>query len=332
MTQKFQLVHGEAGSKLQVFPDNYFQCGVTSPPYWQQRDYNERNQMGREETPEEYVANLVKIMREVKRVLRPDGIFWLNIGDTYAQKKIGNIKPRDLVGIPWLVAFALRDDGWYLRDDIIWAKTNPQPESVKNRTIRSHENIFMLTKSPNYYYDNEAIQEPQKEISIKRAFSVNKVASRKDFKNPNYKISGEAQDRTYKKMRAEVEAGKEMMRNKWSIWTGSSSNYKGKHFATFPEWLVKPCILAGVSQKGCCPKCKKPWQKKRWEADCECGEQSREECWVLDPFCGTSTTGVVSLKYRANFVGIDVSEKYVKISRQRLEEIDPIYIEEISQT
>lgn len=265
-------------------------CVVTSPPYYGLRDYNVDGQIGLEQTPDEYVADLVQVFREVWRVLRDDGTVWLNLGDSYngsggaggdyiegglkeGQPKypgrhINNLKLKDLIGIPWMVAFALRDDGWYLRQDIIWHKPNPMPESVKDRCTKAHEYVFLLSKSPHYYYDYKAIAEPQKDISIRRAYSKNNIDKRKDanIENLGYSISGKAQDATYQKLREEIENGNIPTRNRRSVWTIPTSPYKGAHYATFPPKLIEPMILAGCPQI-VCAKCGAPYQRVLERAD-----------------------------------------------------------------
>lgn len=334
---KFSLLEGDALTVLNDFDNNTFHCAITSPPYWGQRDYGEEGQLGQEETPEEYVENLVAILEGVRRTLRKDGTFWLNIGDGYCKKSIkkSGLKPQDLIGIPWMVAFALRKAGWYLRSDIIWKKTNPQPESVKNRPSKSYEHLFLLTKSKKYFYDAEAIKVPQKEISIRRALSTNKVKKRKDYQDPNYAISGASQDKTYNKMKKiikdlwqsvpeEQRLSNYIKRNKRDIWEVSTANGSLKHFAIYPVALIEPCLLAGTSSGGCCPQCKIPWVRiidpinKLWKSNCDCGEDDSQECLVLDPFNGTGTTGDACKRHHRKYVGIDVSSKYIDYTRDSL--------------
>lgn len=285
--------------------NNSVQCVVTSPPYYGLRDYGNSNQIGLEPTPEEYVANLVQVFQEVKRVLKDDGTLWLNIGDSYAggagrwggeenlsgfqaaskgsvtqiqhTKKWEHetIKPKDLIGIPWMVAFALRSDGWYLRQDIIWAKPNPMPESVKDRCTKSHEYIFLLSKKDRYYYDNEAVKED----------SVDYEGSAKRYKTPFF-VGNKHESGGYSTNGAKHTAGiKEFYgkRNKRSVWNVNVKPYKGAHFATFPPDLIEPCILAG----------------------------SKPGDMVLDPFCGSGTTVMVANKHGRNGVGIDLNYKYL---------------------
>ena len=323
---KCKLLLGDAISVLKNIPENTFHMAVTSPPYWDQRDYQVKGQLGQEETPEEYVDSLVAICREVRRTLRPEGTFWLNIGDGYCKKslKSSNLKQKDLVGIPWAVAFALRKDGWYLRSDIIWKKTNPMPESQRTRPSKSHEHLFILAKSEQYFHDAEAIAEEQKPISVKRAFSKNRVSERKDANSNEYAISGASQDKTYQKMQKMLGTmgdGYIPLCNKKDVWEIATADNKIKHFAMYPDELVKPCILAGSSSKGCCPKCQAPWSRewlKEWKPICDCGETGVNECIVLDPFNGSGTTGRVCRGFHRKYVGIDISEEYLSYARESL--------------
>ncbi len=303
-----KIYQGNVLKVLKTFPDESIHCCVTSPPYWGLRDYGIEGQIGLENTPEEYVAKMVEVFREVKRVLRKDGTLWLNLGDTYAgsgkagnnpeyqkrhiqfgkieikermgkpipSKKIG-LKSKDLVGIPWMVAFALRADGWYLRQDIIWHKPNAIPESVKDRCTKAHEYIFLLSKNRKYYYDNEAIREP---YQSKREKPRNKAA---EGYNNSY-VGG----RWSEGVRDYYAAGK---RNKRSVWSVTTKPFKGAHFATFPPDLIKPCILAGCPEGGI----------------------------VLDPFMGSGTTAVVALKHNRNYIGIELNPEYIKIAEKRIQ-------------
>ena len=229
------IIQGDAREVLKTLPDNSINCCVTSPPYWGLRDYGVEGQFGLEKTPEEYVSKMVEVFREVKRVLRGDGTLWLNLGDSYCgtgnkgkykdpkylngrngqrvalNNKIKGLKPKDLVGIPWRVAFALQADGWWLRQDIIWHKPNPIPESVTDRCTKAHEYIFLLTKKRKYFYDREAIREAPKP------------------------------GRVYKEVKGA---------NKRSVWTIPAKPFKGAHFAVFPPDLIRPCILAGCPVGG----------------------------------------------------------------------------------
>jgi len=251
-----KILQGNCLDKLKELPDQSINTCITSPPYWGLRDYNEDKQLGMENTPEEFVDNLVEVFREVKRVLRDDGTVWLNLGDSYCgtgnkgnhtdpkhkegrngqkialNNKIEGLKSKDLVGIPWRVAFALQQDGWYLRQDIIWHKPNPMPESVKDRCTKAHEYIFLLSKSPKYYFDNEAIKEDAKFPD-----------------GPNTPKSIKAVDGVYSKNLQKI--GANPKRNKRSVWTVTTKPFKGAHFATFPMDLIEPCVLAGCPEKVC---------------------------------------------------------------------------------
>lgn len=296
------ILNGNSLELLKMLPDKCVQTCITSPPYFGLRDYGNDEQLGLEETPEQYVKNMVLLFREVRRVLKDDGTLWLNLGDSYAggagrwggKKNITGfqsankgsltqidvakkwkhdiIKPKDLVGIPWRVAFALQADGWYLRQDIIWHKTNPMPESVTDRCTKSHEYIFLMTKSAQYYYDYEAI----KEVTNKTGGNPRVFGSKNQSGTLRQDIGREFVD--------------DGTRNKRSVWTVPTKPYTGAHFAVFPDELIKPCVLAG----------------------------SAKDDIVLDPFFGSGTTGLVALRSRRRFIGIELNPEYVKIANERL--------------
>ena len=260
------LYHGNNIDVLKTMDRESVDCVVTSPPYWGLRDYGTSDQLGLEPTPEEYVTNLVKVFQEVHRVLKPSGTVWLNLGDSYAgsnsdkhsspnkntlsakmgqtyggieksiKAKVPGLKPKDLIGIPWRVAFALQADGWYLRSDIIWQKPNPMPESVKDRPTKSHEYIFLLTKSRKYYYDADAIKEP----------TVSQDKYKRDRDNPDYKFNN-TPGRT--KMSG-LKDNKYTRKNKRDVWSINTKPYKEAHFAVFPEEIPMNCIKAGSPKGG----------------------------------------------------------------------------------
>jgi DNA modification methylase len=259
MKMSIKILQGNCLKTLSSLEEKSVNTCVTSPPYWGLRDYGNGDQLGQEETPEKFVDNLVNVFREVRRVLRDDGTVWLNLGDSYCgtghkgdtidsryegcngqkvalNNKIQGLKSKDLVGIPWRVAFALQADGWYLRQDIIWSKPNPMPESVTDRCTKAHEYIFLLSKSPKYYYDSEAIKEDSAESSKDRL--------NQDIKNQ--KGSSRVPGKTNGTMNA---VGGEK-RNKRSVWSIPVASYSEAHFATYPPELIKPCILAGCSEGG----------------------------------------------------------------------------------
>jgi DNA modification methylase len=231
MNDKFMILIGDAKDKLKELETESIQSVITSPPYWGLRDYGNDAQIGLEKTPDEYINNMIEVFNEVFRVLKKDGTLWLNVGDSYSSirdTKIG-LKNKDLVGIPWMLAFALRMNGWYLRQDIIWAKPNPMPESVRDRCTKSHEYIFMLTKSEKYYYDYNAIREPRTSVGSNHQFGGKK------YNDPTNPIYGSIQS-VYES------DGK---RNKRDVWNITTQPFKDAHFAVMPEALVEPCILAG---------------------------------------------------------------------------------------
>ena len=298
------ILCGDALEQLRTLePESVHTC-VTSPPYYNLRDYGAAGQIGMEETPEEYIDKLVDVFREVRRVLRPDGTLWVNIGDSYATRSgpqppantrnahghtrkepPSGYKCKDPMGIPWLLAFALRADGWYLRQDIIWNKTNAMPESVRDRCTKAHEYIFLLSKSAHYYFDAAAISEPVTGASTRR-YLRNEKQQRPIFGGGKYGHDGSEESRT--------KSGKEYVptprRNKRDVWAISTGGFKGAHFAVFPERLVEPCILAGCQEGGV----------------------------VLDPFAGSGTTGAVAKRLRRNFVGVEINQDYWQMATARI--------------
>jgi DNA modification methylase len=295
---KAEILVGDVRTRLAEIPDGSVQTCVTSPPYWGLRDYGQENQIGLEETPQQYVDSMVEVFREVWRVLANDGTLWLNIGDSYVgtgnkglwkdpkypdgrnaqsvalNNKVEGLKSKDLVGIPWRLAFALQEDGWYLRQDIIWAKPNPMPESVTDRCTKSHEYLFLLSKSNKYYFDNEAIKEP----TITKDNTNRDRDSSKLNNTPGRSKSGGLKTNNYD------------MRNKRDVWNIPTKPFKGAHFAVMPEALVEPCILAG----------------------------SRHGDLVLDPFTGSGTVAVVSLKHGRDFIGTELNPEYADIAVDRI--------------
>lgn len=314
------LLQGDALEMLRTIEAETVQTCVTSPPYWGLRDYGAEGQLGLEKTPEEYVEKLVGVFREVRRVLRKDGTLWLNLGDCFSsgnsgmqrrdnkggvwtskkgeynqpsakanpgRKPIAGMKTKDLVGIPWMVAFALRADGWYLRSDIIWSKPNPMPESVRDRPTRAHEFIFLMAKSDRYFYDPDAIREPHAAKSLTHR-GGGRAAGKAGVQDATGKIaSGNFAE--WKKPRVVDPRG----RNSRSVWTVASHSYKDAHFATYPPKLIRPCILAG----------------------------SRPGDIVLDPFNGAGTTGLVAQQLRRSYIGIDINPEYLALTRKRLAEV-----------
>lgn len=300
---------GDCRKILKGLPANSVHCCVTSPQYWGLRDYGHEDQIGQEKHPQEFVEKMVLLFRDLRRVLRDDGTLWLNLGDSYAtgggavgrcpgggeqgerflrqgmintqpnRMKLDGFKPKDLVGIPWRVALALQADGWWLRQDIIWAKPNPMPESVTDRCTKAHEYMFLLTKSERYYFDNQAIQESSITGDDRRPYGSQgawDMDGRDEAKRPNGKPrtagnkshkyvdeyeSSETEEHRTKAGLMKVADVPWEKRNKRSVWTVSTKPYGGAHFAVFPPDLIEPCILAGTSEHGCCPECGTPWHR-----------------------------------------------------------------------
>ena len=298
-----------AGLKT-LSPESVRMC-VTSPPYYGLRDYGEDGQIGIEQTPQEYIARLVEVFAEVYRVLKPDGTLWVNISDSYAgggkgiglkeeenekgrpiygkenqvfqmPKKWEGIKPKDMIGIPWMLAFALREFGYYLRSDIIWHKINGLPEAVKDRPTKSYEHIFLLSKSPKYYYDYEAIQEPIKAVTAARYTRG---------RSGKAKYSGTKTSQGIDRKQDAVTDESRQFKRKRDVWEVSTNTYRlDEHFAMYPEKLIEPCILAG-SEKG---------------------------DTVLDPFFGSGTTGAVAKRLGREYIGIELNPRFCEKAAERI--------------
>lgn len=316
-----RLYHGDVLDVLREMDAESVQTCVTSPPYWGLRDYGEPGQLGLEPTPQEYVARMVEVFREVRRVLRDDGTLWLNLGDSYAADRGGSYQPaetlaggvsgrmpdgaatnrgrsngytasrdarahglkhKDLVGIPWRVAFALQEDGWYLRSDVIWAKPNPMPESVTDRPTKAHEYLFLFAKSARYFYDYQAIREPLVSTPEQYAKAGKSVRENHAFGSVGGRPLGPSSFAT-------VPDG----RNARSVWTITTKPYAGAHFATFPPELPERCIKAG----------------------------SAEGDLVLDPFSGSGTTAFVARTLARRAVGIDLNTEYLDLAADRLKQL-----------
>jgi len=371
-----KIIQSDCLDGLRTLADGSVHCCVTSPPYWGLRDYGHDGQIGLEATPEAYVERLVEVFREVRRVLRDDGTCWLNLGDSYNNAgsskngtgldgnmrggatgadgecgykkrdlrhalKSSGIKHKDLVGIPWRVAFALQAEGWYLRQDIIWHKPNPMPESVRDRCTKAHEYVFLLTKSGRYFYDSEAVAEPSKTAGSTKRFSSSRCV---------------ASGRTATGLEA---TGEPMTvastRNRRSVWTIAARSYKGAHFATMPPQLAETCLRAGTSEAGCCSLCGTPHERvvdrKRvatrpgtdtkvtgdkmtdgnrdperhvttttttgWRPTCSCNA-SVSPCTVLDPFGGSGTTLAVAAELGLNGIGFELNPEYIDLANERI--------------
>lgn len=340
---KYEIINNDALSALKQMDSESVNCVVTSPPYWGLRDYQTDNQIGQEPSFHEYISKMVNIFREVKRVLRPDGTVWVNLGDSYAasgkdrtreqavakstlvggldtqsgilkqiDKVVGGLKPKDLVGIPWRFAFALQDDGWWLRGDHIWAKPNGMPESVRDRPGRAHEYVFMFTKSQRYWYDSESVRTAPKPSApiklIKDSETTQK--ERKDLPETQAKL-GVLRDRQRGHTRRHagfndrwdaMEKADQMAQgaNLRSVWWIPPAQCKEAHFAVMPNRVAEICVRAGCPENGL----------------------------VLDPFNGAGTTGVVSLGLNRRYVGVETNPDYIEISHRRIRKAYPLWIEE----
>ena len=382
-----RIIPGDCIEGLRTLPDASVHCCVTSPPYWGLRDYGHDGQIGLEPTPEAYVARMVEVFREVRRVLRDDGTLWLNLGDSYNNAgsskngtgldgkmrggatgadgecgykkrdlrhalKGSGIKHKDLVGIPWRVAFALQADGWWLRQDIIWHKPNPMPESVRDRCTKAHEYVFLMTKSERYYYDADAVREDGPSYVRKAGHRSDGASEHVQGRHTNFSI------RT-------VETHG---RNRRSVWTVTTKPYSGAHFATMPPDLVEPCIKAGCPDQ-CCPVCGKGWERVversrkptrpgveskvyaavpvhpespvrshsgdvcgnrdpqrhctvtdtlGWQPACDCAASGTIPGTVLDPFAGSGTTLAVAAELGRSGIGCELNPEYIDLANRRI--------------
>ena len=314
------ILCADAAAGLKPLPQKSVQMCVTSPPYYGLRDYGADGQIGVEQSPEEYIARLTEVFAEVHRVLKDDGTLWLNIADSYAgsgkgpmtlaieangknkdlyemksriyevPKKWKGVKPKDMIGIPWMLAFALREFGYYLRSDIIWHKTNCLPESVKDRPSKCYEHIFLLSKSPKYYFDYKAIREPIKDVTAERY---------KRGRSDNSKYYGKGNDllQNINRPHDDYSMFDQQYRRKRDVWEVSTNTYKmDEHFAMFPEKLIEPCILAG----------------------------SRAGDTVLDPFFGSGTTGAVAKRLGREYIGIEINPVFCKKAGLRIEKTETV--------
>lgn len=394
----YQLLCGDAVQVLKTLPSGSVQCCVTSPPYYGLRSYlpdghpDKEHELGAEDTPEAYVSRMVEVFREVRRVLHPSGVCFVNIGDSYYNYRPGNyddnrahafggerdnfrgmpsssskrgnrldgLKEKDLIGIPWMLAFALRADGWWLRSAITWCKGNPMPESVLDRPTSATEQVFLLAKSSSYFYDADAIREPYNPNSLSRyKYEFGHGSAAAISKSP---AIGNGNGHS-----ADPNAQGRNRRNWWLV---NSEPYSGSHYAVMPTKLVEPCVLAGTSAKGCCAGCGSPWKRVverevtrqgntdnalnsvpqpngirhglgqstlrsevvsatvDWQPTCTCNADIAP-CVVLDPFFGSGTTGAVALKHGRRFVGIDLDERNLALAHKRIGQSQPMLFSEV---
>ena len=371
-----RILEGDCRDVLATLPADSVQCVVTSPPYYGLRDYGVAGQIGLEATPDAYLATMVEVFREVRRVLRPDGTCWVNMGDSYAHtgaaggsvfdngrndgraayeadKARGReerrstlsagLKPKDLLMMPARLALALQADGWWIRSDIIWHKPNPMPESVTDRPTSAHEHVFLLTRSSRYYYDNEAIREPQTEPGRVQQHAGGKRWDAERFEDRrDHDNAGSAYNPAGRSCR--------------NVWTLATHSFPGAHFATFPPALAERCIKAGTSERGCCAACGKPWVRVTeqalhcpasggtmnqkgprfnlprvvettttgWQPSCDHNAEV-VPCTVLDPFAGAGTTLLVADRLQRDAIGIELSPGYTEMAMERCRADAPLF-------
>lgn len=297
------ILVGDVLERLATIPDGSVDCLVTSPPYWGLRDYGHVGQIGQEDSPYAWCETLVEVFSECRRVLAEHGTFWLNIGDSYANRADLYIKPKDMVGQPWMLAFALRADGWYLRSEIIWHKPNPMPESVRDRPTKAHEQLFLLSKRSRYYYDAEAIKEPGTGRTDRWPGSKGRLGGNKGSHGT----------------RSTGTAGVGV--NARTVWRIAPSTYRGAHFATFPEELPKRCISAGCPER-VCRECGSPSTRivecAKTVGWSDCGHNDWRPGLVLDPFAGSGTTLLVARRLNRSGIGIELNPVYADLARQRM--------------
>lgn len=347
MSQQHRILVGDCIEMMRTLPDQSVHTCITSPPYFGLRDYGVDGQIGLEASPREFTDNLVAVFREVRRVLRDDGTLWVNLGDSYASGGRGGggrymaerqdsawqgkgdatgwrsapagWKHKDLLGLPWRLAIALQDDGWYLRQDIIWHKPNPMPESIKDRCTKAHEYLFLLSKCPRYYFDQDAIREPATASTLTRwdqdiaaqagsdhvpgknngtMKAVGRSKRNSFARDTKYSGGEHGQTGQHRSGRADIDYDE--TRNKRSVWTVATASFKGAHFATFPPDLIRPCVLAGAPRGGL----------------------------VLDPFGGAGTTALVAMQEGRQSVICELNPEYAALARQR---IDTAWIEGAAQ-
>jgi DNA modification methylase len=346
-----RLFQGDARQVLLGLPDESVQCVITSPPFFNLRDYEDERQIGLEDTPEAWVASLVDVFRECRRVLRPDGVMFVEVGESWAggggyapdapvnvARQIARAngdnggafkiahdatmrakaarrvvpegtKPKDMIGTRWLLAFALRADGWFLRSEIIWAKPNAMPESAKDRPTNAHSSIFVLSRSPRYFWDGDPIRteylvDTRKVTTVKAGVGSQQHRDGERWPNP----------------------GGANARSVWVVPTGQTSF---KHFAPMPDTIAELCMKAGTSEYGACAQCGAPWQRRRdedgvaigWDPTCGCGCGVVDPCMVLDPFMGSATTALVARRLGRRAVGVELNPEYLEIAARRLQQL-----------
>ncbi len=335
-----RIIHGNALCALSVIQDNSVHCCVTSPPYWGLRSNRTEHQqwpngwvgeLGMEPNPKMYIDHLVLIFREVRRVLHPSGTCFVNIGDSYANNKVfsslkkglkcpsgiktpDGLKRKDCIGIPWMLAFSMRYDGWCWRGTNIWHKPNQMPASYTDRCVTDYEPIHHFTKSENYFFDHVAIQE-------KSSDNPDTVERRHRTDNGSIGTAGLRDSRIGQSGRGLNTNNKGETRKKRSVWSINTKQTDAPHFSSFPEEIPEICIKAGTSEAGCCPRCLAPVERLRsnkWARTCECDESDSVQCTVLDPFMGSGTTAVAAMKLERKWIGCELNKDYIDLANSRI--------------
>lgn len=326
-----KMEFGDSREVLKSYPDQSVQCIVTSPPYFAHRDYNFAGQIGQEKMPEEYVEEANKVFHECHRILRNDGVMFLVMGDTFGgasglgthdgatihrgthtrkgiRSEVWPVKPKSLIGIPWRLAFRMQQDGWLLRQCIIWDKDDPMTESVKDRPSTAHEYIFLFSKAQKYYYNWDAIAEPANDYP-----TANRDHDKKNRGMSGQRPHGGLRDQHYTR------------KNKRSVWKMPTARCLDEHYATFPFRLVELCVFAGSSEYGCCAACGKaldehgrPWDSKPCKA-CRFCDAPKSSCVIMDPFAGIETVGAIAITHFRSFWGVELNPKYHAMAEKQMQ-------------
>ncbi|MGB2756334.1 MAG: site-specific DNA-methyltransferase [Acidimicrobiia bacterium] len=321
-----QVLVGDAVERLKSIPDQSVDCLVTSPPYFRLRNYGHRGQLGLEDGVHEWVANLVAVLGEARRTLTDTGTVWLNVGDSYSRSRSTGAAPKSLVLAPERLLVALAADGWWVRNKVVWAKPNPMPTSVGDRLATTWEPVFLLTKSPRYFFDLDAVRVPHKSRPGRQRWDPGPIPNLV----PEWQGPLAGNNSGLGRLKASGLAGHPLGKNPGDVWRITTSNFRGGHHATYPEALVERPILAGCPAK-VCRRCNTPWTREPVDRTvstpeigairprCRCRAGTRPGV-VLDPFLGSGTTAVVAERLDRDWIGIDVNPRFAAIAQQRIED------------